>query len=639
MESIPTQAMFCEKCGTRIPDGQTQCPACQVRTAAPVQQNNYYAQPGNSQPNGYQGGYQPNGYQPSGYQPNGYQPNGYQPNGYQPNGYQPNGYQPNQPQRRPRKKKKKTDRAGLLLVGGIAAALIVVILIAVFSGVFASNETRLAKMEKTNAKLISEALSSSYGDYLQTMEDSLKKQEKGTGMEAQIQLNANEFFLEALMTPVMGTETDMGWLKNVVLNVDVDAKGEQMAMSCGVGVNDKVLATVAASIIGESNMLLVGVPELNEQYLGFDLQGLDVDMDTVNALQAPTKKLIENMPSEKEVKKMLDKYLNVIFDYVEEVEKVKEEVTVGDETKELTVLKVKITAPKLAQMMIQLLELAQEDEILKDMLLTIGEYTVDCEVAVEGMSYSLKEELYEDLMYELENTRQNLEENVAYIGEDNYILLSNYTASGAIVGRKMEVYTDGMKEMDAGHYIFLPVGNGGVFEAVMEDVKISGTVKGKKVEVNFAVQNRNMLTVAAEDVTFKDSVLNGTFRVMPSRELAYMADLNSSVVDALKIGSQDTYLQIELDGTAAKGSAAISVVVGGAESIGMQVQVKETKYNKIKTPENAVAAQDEYALMRWASGIQFDKLTAGMTEAGVPNEYIEVVNQLAMMMQMSGMLS
>ena len=637
--------MFCERCGNRIPDGQTRCPACQAGVTPPAQQNAYVPQAGNQQPGGYQpnnqqtNGYQPGGYQPSSYQPSGYQPSSYQPGGYQPNNQQPNPYRPTKPVRKPRKK--KSNMTGLLLVGGIAAVLVIVILVAVFSGVFASDEARLAKMEKTNAKVISEALSSSYGDYLEAMKDSLGKQDKGSGVEAEIKLNANEFFLESLIAPMMGGygEVDMAWLKNVILTVDVDAKGEQMALACGVGVNDKVLATVSGSVDGKTEALYFGAPELNEQYLGMSLRDMGVEMGSMQALKEPTQKLLENMPSEKEFKKMIDRYLTVVFDYVEEVEKVKETVTVGDETKEMTVLRVKLTAPKMAEMCIKLMEMAREDETLEGMLLAIGEYAVVCESITEGISYANNNDLYEDLMYELDNTLQNLKDNLAHIGEDNYILMSNYTASGAIVGRKIEMYTDGMKEMDVGHYIFLPVGNGGVFEAVAEDVKISGSVKGKEIEINFGMRNRNMLTVVAEDVSFKNSVLNGTFRVLPSRELAMMADLDSNVVNALKLGTEGTYLELTLDGTAEKGTTAVKVVVGDNEMIGISMQVKETKFNKITAPKNALRVQDEDDLMIWASGIKFDKLTKNMTEAGVPDEYIQVVNQLAMMLQMSGMYS
>ena len=630
MESIPKLAMFCEKCGTRIPDGQTQCPVCQVRTAAPAQQTGGYQQ------NSYQSSYQPNGYQ-GGYQPNGYQ-GGYQPNGYQ-GGYQPNGYQGGQPQRRPRKnRKKKSNLTGLLLVGGIAAALVIVILIAVFSGVFASNETRLAKMEKTNAKLISEALSSSYGDYLDSMEESLKKQQKGTGAEAQIKITANEVMLESILNPLIGDgygNVDMAWLKNVVLNVDVDAKGKQMALSCGLGVNDKVLATVAG-LVSESNMLCLGVPELNEKYIGMDLQDLDVDMDSLYAMQAPTQKLVEQMPSEKEVKKMLDQYLTVVFDYVEEVEKVKETVTVGDETKEVTVLRVRITAPQLMEMCIQLIEMAKEDETLRTMIYAVSEFVIASEVAMEGTSYTGIDDAYNGLIYELDSALADLKENKDSVGPENYILLSNYTVAGAIVGRKAEVYNDGMKEMDLGHYMFLPAGNGGVFEAAAEEVKITGTIDGKEMEFALEVENRNMMTIAIQDLSFDDSVLNGTIRLMPSRAL--LSEANGSALDALMIGSKDTYVQIKLDGTVAKGTTELSLVIGGNEMIGISAQVKETKFNKITEPVDAVMVQSEYDLMRWVSGIKFDKLTSNMTEAGVPDEYVQIVSQLASMMQMSGML-
>ena len=79
--------------------------------------------------------------------------------------------------------------------------------------------------------------------------------------------------------------------------------------------------------------------------------------------------------------------------------------------------------------------------------------------------------------------------------------------------------------------------------------------------------------------------------------------------------------------------------MGDNEMIGISMQVNETKFNKITAPKNALRVQDEDDLMIWASGIKFDKLTKNMTEAGVPDEYIQVVNQLAMMLQMSGMYS
>lgn len=87
--------MYCNKCGTQVPDDATFCSNCGARLSEPAQQTEYQPpqQPGHQQPP-YQQGYQQDGYQ-SPYQ-QGYQPGGYQSpyqQGYQP-GYQQPGYQP-----------------------------------------------------------------------------------------------------------------------------------------------------------------------------------------------------------------------------------------------------------------------------------------------------------------------------------------------------------------------------------------------------------------------------------------------------------------------------------------------------------------------------------------------------------------
>ncbi len=597
--------MFCDRCGTKIPDGQTQCPNCKA-TPRPVQQNVNYAQQVK----------------------------------------QPGSFQLNTPTGMPgRPRKKKSGMTTALLVGGVVLVLLAVILIAVFSGVFASPEARLEKMEKANAKLIAEAVSQAYGDYVDSLEESQKQLDKGMGVQADIELTVNENLLSSLLYAMVGENmsgVNMNWLNSVLVRLDLDAKGTQMDLSVGVCINDTVLATVDALTDADGGKMFLGIPELNQQYLTMDLEQMDVDLSSAYAALEPAKKLAEELPSEKEVKKMLDTYLQIVMSYTEAVDKAEETVTVGGETKKMTVLKAKITEAKLLELVIKMGKTAQEDETLKKLVFAITNFSNAINEAMYGDYYYgyTPEEAYADLMMELADGVETLEEQLQEADQENYLILSNYISGGMIVGRRLQLHNAGeWYEEELIHCLFVPGKNGGVFEAVVpsEELKISGVVSGDEIELSLEADGEHLLTVNAQELEVKNGVLNGQVQLKPSDEMV------SELFYAMGMGyptyvSQDTYLQLRFDGSKKATTTEVALVVGGNTLVGVTVDAKEAKYNKITMPASAISASSESDLMIWVAGIQFDKLIANMQTAGVPNEYVQVVQQLESMLKM-GMIS
>ena len=608
--------MFCERCGTKIPDGQTQCPNC-----APAQQPG----PAYQQPVNYQ---QPNAYQqPVNYQ----QPNAYQPNPYQSNPYQSNPY--GQPPRR-RKAKKSNNKMMLFIVAGVAVVLLAVILGIVLSGVFASPEGRLEKMEKANAKVITEVVAESYGTYLESVQDSLKGMEKGTSTKTDIKITANNSMLTSLMASLMGGDmnsVNMSWLNNIMISLDVDAKGNQFAVNCGVGVNDKVLASIGAIADGNQNKMYMNAPELNANYLYADLDMMDIDLQSMYDMVEPTRKLAEDLPSEKEVKKMVGTYLDIVFSYVEEVEKIEETVYVAGESKEMTVLKAKITAPKLMQMIMELAETAQEDKTLQKLVNAVETYYLSIEAMQYGY-YGGQPSAYEDLMHELQDLVEEMNEEAQYVGEENYIMLSNYVSSGMIVGRRAEIFTNGMYEDELCYYMFLPTKDGGYFEANMEEVQIYADVNDDTVAVDLLAEGMNVASVILEDFEMKAGVPNGTMTIIPSSMLLDELDVPASFYGYQQIG-----LEMTFDGDLKSGTTQVALLIGGQSMVDVSISVKEDKFNKITVPTSATSLESEYDMMAWVSGIKFDTVIKNMQSAKVPNEYVQLVQQLESMLKMQSM--
>lgn len=518
-------------------------------------------------------------------------------------------------------------------------ALLAVILIAVFSGVFASPEKRLASMEKTNAKVVAEVASEAYGSYLESLEESLAKLDKGMNTQTEIKLTVEQSVLSSMIAMIVGEDmsnVDLSWLSNVLLRFDVDAKGDQMAISCGVGINDTVLATLAAMTDAAENRIFLAVPELNEQYIYTGLDQANVDLGTMTVMQEAMEKLAEELPSEKEVKKMLDAYLQIVLSYAEEVEKLQETVTVGDQTKEMTVLQAKITEKKLMELMIEIVKTAQEDQTLKALVCAIENYSSAVNKAQYGYTYTTQE-AYPALLEELAYMIEELEAELEYADPENYILLSNYIQSGMIVGRKAELFSEGESEGEIGRFLFVPAKNGGVFEAAADQLRIDGVIDGEEMDIELTVEGWHMLTISAKDLEIEDNGIEGQLRLLPSSTM--LNEICDSLGIALPVyASEDTYIQFVFVTDKTSNPVGIDLVIGGNTLAGVTISVKEGKYDTITTPENAIGVVSDSDLMSWVAGIQFQQLIGNMQTAGVPNAYVQLVQQLELMLQMQGIL-
>lgn len=582
--------MFCERCGTKIPDGQNQCPNCHA-VPKPVQQGAYYPQQIN----------------------------------------QPAGFQLNTPGGMPvRPRKNKSGAVVALLVGGVVLAVLAVILVAVFSGVFASPEGRLERLEKTNAKLIAEVASQAYGDYLDSLEESFNKMEKGTGSRVDVTLDMDQTLLTGIVAPLVGTDVsslDLSWLDNVVLRMDSDLKGDQTSLACGIGVNNTVLATVDMLADLAENELYLGIPELSGQYVYMDLEQMGVSLDQARKTIEPMKTLAKELPSEKDVKKMLSTYLNILFSYVDEVEKVQETVTVGEQTRELTVLKAKITEQKLTELFMELAKTAQSDETLKQLVQAVNNYM---NAVADGAA---TEDLYAQLQAELAYTLADMEESLEYADPENYIVLSNYVSSGMIVGRSIEPFSSGVSDGEQARYLFLPEKDGGAFEVAVPELKLAGKIADEDMEVTLHVEGQEMLTLKAEKLEMKSGALNGTLRLLPGK--AMLQELTYSGVPASAL--KDVCLQLTVEGSDTDATTQLQLTVGGTVFAEVSVHSKEEKYEPISAPGNVISADSEDDLMTWVTSVRFDTLIKNMQTAGLPNDYVQLVQQVEMLLQMQAM--
>ena len=612
--------MFCERCGTKIPDGQNQCPNCQ----APVAQNRQMPYVPQVQP---QMQSQPQMQPRPQMQP------------------QPN-FQLNNPVAAPVKPKKKSEGVNLLLVGGIALVVLVAIAVIVFGGVFASPQDKLMKMEKTAATLASKAIAGVYGDYVGELKDSLKKMENGTGAETQMTISADKTMLNSLVSAMLSeymygygdmSSLDLSWLNNVVVNVDADVKGSAMGMKIGIGVNDTVLTSVVAQMDMTKNKIFMAVPELNPQYLYADLSAMDVDMSMASVGIEEMKNLVAALPSEKDVQKMLETYLLIIAAYADEVKEDKQTVTVADQTKEMKVLKAKISEKKFFQMVVDVLNTAVEDQTLKALIDAFVGYVNAMEskmYAQSGMTYT-PVDVYAELKQELQNTVQNLQSEVENASDSNYMVLSNYITGGVIVGRRVQVYNEGVADRAPTYYMFIPNSDGGVFEVVLPEdglmeyvlpvCTLSGKISGKSMDVDLLVEGQTIFTLRTQNLTMKDGTINGKIRLVPGKALFEEAGMD------LPANITDVYLQMGFEGSKTDGSTEVKLVVGGNTMIGVTVSSKETQYDSFTEPANAVDVMSDDGSM-WVTGLKLDTLIKNMQTAKIPNEYVQIIQQLEMML-------
>lgn len=636
--------MFCPNCGAQLPDGSQFCANCGAQLAAenaygaPAEYPAYADAQTQQAPAQY---YQESAQyyqQPAQYQ----EAPQYDAASYDqyPQDYS-NFAQANfdaSPAPAPKKKK------GLvaILISVVALVLVGVLL---FFTVIKPNFTPLGKLKKAemaNLTSLTDDISEVYGALLSD------KTTEGYG-EVQMKLNLGAEVLQMLSSLLSqeGINMPLDWLNNISFDSAVNFKDNAGQVKLDLSLDDQTLVDLDIVADIEGKELYVGVPALSDKYLcvPMDPQALSdmtsssddyyddyYDSDYSSGSSASISGLMsiltdpelkKALPSEDELNKLLDKYIELVFDSLKDVSKGKETLEVNGISQSLTVLKVNISTKTVVDVAENILKEAKNDKTIKSVINNMSAYLTSKGIIDSSVN------AYEAYSQFISEGLESMSEARSMADNNTVATYSCYTDSkNNVKGRALDVMGE--------RYLYQATTQSGDNFATILDIANKITVDGSGTEKNGVANATYSLSVADYsdpvklvevqliDFSEKDDKLNGSVRVSPTENLLNEMGMGSGGSSILSVMS--LALEFKFDSTGENTVMDINLLNGSSVLFGFSTTSKtsEKALGSVELPASSNVISFENA-EEWVKTFDLTKLKAALQNTSIPDELLNVL--------------
>jgi len=277
----------------------------------------------------------------------------------------------------------------------------------------------------------------------------------------------------------------------VEVNASIDGSVENTEIIASV--NGSTIATLNSTMDFENKKGYMQVPELSDGYIDVSpvLEKMTEELDnfTSNYMDA-INQMSETMPDADSITNIMDTYSDIVYEHMGEVEKTTETIEVKGIEQKCTALTARLDGN-------------YAYDVVCDVLQTM---LVDADV--EKVVTSIDEDLYEDLITEIENALEKIQNNEDEIRDMDFDMDYVYyvDSKGEVVGEELNI------------------------ETVEQKIKISCLMPQKGSDFGYIcsceVDGVEQLVIEGEGSVKKD-LLNGTFSLSMDEELLEDADVSS----------------------------------------------------------------------------------------------------------------
>lgn len=424
---------------------------------------------------------------------------------------------------------------------------------------------------------------------------------------------------------------------NASMTFGSNASGDTTQVDIGFGLNKVQIMQLRAILDAANELGYVGIlsPEgMAKDYLSLDISEVMEEMNDSTAMITLMTELAAELPSQEEFAAMLDRYILLAFEQVQEVEKEKETIEADGVKQSFTVLTYEISEETLLDIALVILEEAEDDETLYQIVQAFCNFANK----VNEMQYSAYDGFdgyygyYEPEYYdpdELFDQIPDLIEELEEVDPDDETLIEIDTyvdSKGNICGRKITI-----DEADA-EIVYVTAISGGkigiLAEADIEGQKVTleGSGKVKKGSVvtgtlTLTAEKQELLVLELEGFDIKTGL--GTVRIMLGDDAKDLLEENmgASMGMASMLNVADLAIELKLN----TNSIAISLLSGKKTMVTVTLSATAKDATKVSIPKNSVLAESEADLASWISALDMNKLADQLGKAGMPAEIVDAV--------------
>ena len=440
---------------------------------------------------------------------------------------------------------------------------------------------------------------------------------QGMSVDAKLQVTLGKQVLDLLEDALAesGMNMDVDWLKQIslIINSNVDSKSNQ-SMNLALAIGKQNILSVDAMVDTNNMVVYMAIPELSKKYIKMDM-GEAMDTAAMQNASAVIAELMEDMPSEQEMEKLLNGYMDIIAGYLKGAERQEITLSVGKGSEDVTELTIQLTEEELAEMFQEILEYTRDNKTARKVVQAVMDYMAE----MDADEYSMDD--FEDFMDEGIEAMKELASDAE---DGNYLEIITYANLADIRGYEVRVFSQNR------------IGNRAYVHTVQEDGKIyvdmqliaedlSGSITGTLTDKSGKLSGKLVLESEGEQLgTLELKNVNsdgyGTYVITPGAVLLDELGLDRTISSFLSGVSFE--LEVKEKGL------AVSVVNAEGALITLDISGSTGKASKVTFPSGALDGTDEDDLERWALGMDFGKVLDNLKKAGLPNDLYKALKQM-----------
>lgn len=511
----------------------------------------------------------------------------------------------------------------VLAVGAVAAVANASAINNFVHKTFSSPEKYYQYVEKKAMEDKTESIAANYQNYLLS---NVGKDNQGATASIELELT-DEGSDWLSMAGLAGI--DLSDLRSGKITLDVDSQDGLTGMRLLAGLNGVDIGALELIMNMDTQYFYAGAPDFNETMLGIDYGAMGADAVDYEEQIEQMRALQEVLPSQKELEKMLNRYMDAMLGCVENVEKESETLEAEGVSQKCTALEVTIDSGLVEDMLKALYEEMEGDDELKQIFVDVAEVMEaeeDGEDLFEEFLDGMKDEL-DDLEYEMDDEME--------------IVMTVYVdGKGVVRGRKLEFDSD----YDSVELSCIMPRSGSEFgyelsmsaEGVTHTLAGSGKYSGNKINGEFELKSSGAriveLTVKDFDTEkMKKGYPNGSITISPSKQMGAllygMVPGGEGYATGLPAILSDLQLTLDMETSEKKENIVLSLLYEEEKMVSLTLTSESRKAKDVEEPTDVMEMEDEMDFAKWLEDFDWDELIDRLEDADLPSVLLNALKE------------
>ena len=403
---------------------------------------------------------------------------------------------------------------------------------------------------------------------------------------------------------------DLGDVNKIFLEYDGCSKDAQLLYDMTIGIGKTKIMSVNVVMDMEEGVMAIIIPELSNKAIEFNMEndmGIDVDefREAMGQSEEVEELIDDILPSEKLLADIIPRYIAVMVQTIDEVEREKEVVKVEKISQKATALIVKLDDNLLKEVAKVFVQELREDAALEEYIKSAAKAIA--EFSDETISDSELEENYNEVLDNLEEELNSMADEEAF--QKGVKVVTWVDSKNDIIGIEIEDTLEVMGIKDGNNvarYIeFIePSNKEKLAKIVVEGQEDKEVFAG---EVTLYVRGEEVFSVKVDKYQWTDENIDLVASFGITKDMLKAMDM--------EIPYGDITLKVEMSSTGEKANLSMKVIINDKEWVVLETTGEQKKEETvISYPSNKVGIAN---INEWIATVNAEEVVNNLDESGV----------------------